>query len=378
MALKPVGGKYDGVWVNNLKNGDKSYYINYRDENNKPVKQLVGKNTLLNNFTAKDAYAKLIEMKYKLQNNEEIIIEHGRVSKIKLNDLWDKFFENNSLRVMDQQNYNKHIKPVFGNKDIKSLKSLHFEKFKQDLFAKKLEPQTVKHQLTLIRTIFNYAIKNGLVKNFTNPISGGKVKMPEIDNKRQGYLTKDQAKELLRILKATHTLTYHLTVLLLFTGVRFSEITGASAQKNKTGKDRYLKWADVNFNNNTIYFKKTKKGNDRHIAMGDTLLETIEYLYSHKVNDAVITNSTGGIVLKMPRYFMEAVEVIIPGNRNKDLKHKITVHSLRHTHASWLAESGLDILQIKEQLGHKNIEMTMRYAHLIPNKRHEATRALFL
>jgi len=79
----------------------------------------------------------------------------------------------------------------------------------------------------------------------------------------------------------------------------------------------------------------------------------------------------------MPDYFMTALETIRPGNKKEKTKNKITAHSLRHTHASWLAEGGLDILQIKEQLGHKNIEMTMRYAHLIPNIRHKATEALF-
>ena len=80
--------------------------------------------------------------------------------------------------------------------------------------------------------------------------------MPEIDNKRQGFLTKKQAKEILEILKSTHTLTYHLTVLLLFTGARFSEITGASDKKNKVGDGTPLRWNDVNFNSNTIFLKK--------------------------------------------------------------------------------------------------------------------------
>ncbi|MFW9626841.1 MAG: tyrosine-type recombinase/integrase, partial [Sulfurospirillum sp.] len=155
---------------------------------------------------------------------------------------------------------------------------------------------------------------------------------------------------------------------------RFSEVTGASSQKNKTGVETPLRWSDVNFNNKTIYFKKTKNGNDRHIAMNDLLLETMQHLHQNKMNDYVITNSAGGIILKMPAYFMTAVESVIPGNKERDSKYKITAHSLRHTHASWLAEAGLDILQIKEQLGHKNIEMTMRYAHLIPNIRHEMTR----
>lgn len=381
MALKPAGGKYEGVWINELKNGDISYYINYRDEFGKPVKVQVGKKTATSDFSVKDAYAKLIEVKYKLQHDQEPIIKGGRIAKLKLDDLWEEFFiyakADKKSWTIDEQNYNKHIRPIFGNKSVKSLNSLDFEKFKQDLFAKGLKAQTVKHQLTLIRTIINYALKHDLIKNFTNPLSNGKVKMPKIDNKRQGYLTKEEAKEILDVLKSIHPLTYHLTVLLLFTGARFSEITGASSKKNKTGEETPLKWSDVNFNNSTIYFKKTKNGNDRHIAMHDILKETIQYLYENKVNDNVITNSAGGIILRMPNYFMTAVEAIRPGNKEEKTKYKITAHSLRHTHASWLAEAGLDILQIKEQLGHKNIEMTMRYAHLIPNIRHDITTGIF-
>jgi integrase len=382
MALKPAGGKYEGVWINELKNGDISYYINYRNEHGKPVKVQVGKKTKTSDFSVKDAFAKLIEVKYKLQHDQEPILKSGRVAKVKFHDLWLEFLNyakaNKKSWIIDDQNYNKHIKPIFGNKTVKSLKSLDFENFKQDLFNKGLEAQTVKHQLTLARTIINYAIKHELIKNFSNPLANGKVKMPEIDNKRQAYLTKQQAKEILEILKSTHLLTYHLTVLLLFTGARFSEITGASSQKNKTGEETPLKWSDVNFNTQTIYFKKTKNGDDRHIAMNDILFETVQHLYENRVNDKVITNSAGGIILRMPNYFMTAVETVIAGNKAQHSKYKITAHSLRHTHASWLAEAGLDILQIKEQLGHNNIDMTMRYAHLIPNIRHEKTRSLLL
>lgn len=381
MALKPAGGKYEGVWINELKNGDISYYINYRNENGKPVKIQVGKKTAMSDFSIKDAHAKLIDVKYELQHGQEPTIKSGRTVKIKLDDLWAEFLDyakaNKKSWEMDKRNYEKHIKPIFGKRAVKSLKSLEFENFKQTLILKGLEPQTVKHQLTLIRTILNYAIKHDLIQNFTNPLAGGRVKMPAIDNKRQAYLTKEQAKEILEILKSLDTQTYHLTVLLLFTGARFSEITGASAQKNKASEVVPLKWQDVNFSNNTIYFKKTKNGNDRHVAIHYLLKETLLRLYETRKNDNVITNSTGGIILRMPNYFATAVEAVVPGNKEQDTKYKITAHSLRHTHASWLAEAGLDILQIKEQLGHKNIEMTMRYAHLIPNLRHKVTTKMW-
>ena len=45
-----------------------------------------------------------------------------------------------------------------------------------------------------------------------NPLANGKVKMPDIDNKRQSYLTKEQAKEILEIL---HSLEFMMVVLMM-------------------------------------------------------------------------------------------------------------------------------------------------------------------
>jgi len=54
-------------------------------------------------------------------------------------------------------------------------------------------------------------------------------------------------------------------------------------------------------------------------------------------------------------------------------KNRITPHSLRHTHASWLAQKGVNILHIKKQLGHKKLETTMRYAHISDTQRYQET-----
>ena len=56
--------------------------------------------------------------------------------------------------------------------------------------------------------------------------------------------------------------------------------------------------------------------------------------------------------------------------------HDFTFHDLRHTFASHLAMSGVDLLTIKELLGHKSINMTLRYAHLSPNHRRKAIASL--
>jgi integrase/recombinase XerD len=53
--------------------------------------------------------------------------------------------------------------------------------------------------------------------------------------------------------------------------------------------------------------------------------------------------------------------------------HKeVSVHSLRHTYATHLLEDGLDIVSIKELLGHAHIETTMMYLHVAQLERKKA------
>jgi site-specific recombinase XerD len=55
---------------------------------------------------------------------------------------------------------------------------------------------------------------------------------------------------------------------------------------------------------------------------------------------------------------------------------RIGWHVLRHTYASHLAMRGASLLEIKELLGHSDLSITMRYAHLSPNARRAAVKLL--
>ena len=374
MALKKASSKYPGIFINEYKNGNVAYYINYRNEEGTPTLKKVGMKTKQSNYTIMDAYDRLIEVKHKIATGEELPKVVQRKSKVLFEDIFEdylnwakankKTWKHNDLLV-----YNKHLS-YLAKSDPRTLKPKDFEELKQRKLTevdkktgRVLAPKTVQHILATARHIFNHAIKNELIKNLTNPIGSGRVRMPKVENQKIGFFTKEKAKELLELLQQRENKRlYELTTLLLFTGARFSEVAR-------------LTWSDINFNTNLIYFASSKDGNARYIKMSNRVLEVVNTLYKNKINNLVIPTINGNKYEKMPKEWQIEVDKLIPGNDDAN-KDRLTTHSLRHTHASWLAQSGVDILHIKEQLGHKKIETTMRYSHLIDDRRHQATERL--
>ena len=345
------------------KNGDFTYYITYKDANNKLKRVKVGEKS--QGITEHYCYAKRSELLnvIRLGEDPQQIIK-GRKKRFTFREAFDTYLVwakgNKSSWDRDQQLFETHLKSLH-DFNLVDLLPKHFEDLKQE---KKLtlSDRTVEYMLATARQIINHAIKNELIKGYNNPISNGKVKIPKPDNEKMAFLSKEQAEELLEILKDREIKTmYYLTVLLLYTGARFVEVAN-------------LTWNDINFLQRLIYFKSTKNGNSRQVYMTDLVYRILQEL--PKNTPYVLTDINGNLLKRMSKQWQLIVDDMIQGNVTAE-KYRITVHSLRHTHASWMALAGADILQIKEQLGHKKLDMTLRYAHLIPSQRHEVIRKIF-
>ena len=363
---------------------DKTFYVRYKDKNNKSCEKKIGKAS--ENITLQYAYQKQIEIKNKLNHGEEfekkskyrkiftfysafvLYMEHTKDNKI----TWKK----------DEELFNNHLKELHG-RELVSLTQYDFNKIKTEK-SKLYSQSTVKYILGVARQIINYAINHELVKNYSNPIAKGRVHMKQPNNEKLAFLQREEASLLLKELKQNHSkIIYDLTVVLLFTGARFSEVAS-------------LTWKDVNFKTNLIYFKPTKNGNSRYVLMTDLVKEII---LSRKDNESflIFPSQNEKQMLQMPRQWQDIVDELFPGNkpiitikdranltqeqklqREKQQKYRITVHSLRHSHASWMAISGkFTLMEIQKELGHKTIQMTQRYAHLIADQIHEKHNDVF-
>lgn len=143
-------------------------------------------------------------------------------------------------------------------------------------------------------------------------------------------------------------------LLSIHTGMRMSEQYG-------------LHWNQVDFERRQIHLSKTKNGNPRTIPLNSIALEALGHLRgeSKKCGTApVFPSLRGSAILQGSRgWFPTALE---------EAKIKAySWHCNRHTFASRLVMAGVDLRTVAELLGHRTLQMVMRYSHLAPE--HQAS-----
>jgi integrase len=126
--------------------------------------------------------------------------------------------------------------------------------------------------------------------------------------------------------------------------------------------------AGVDFKLGVIAVLQTKNGERLEIPMSDTLRETLRTIPRALAAGYVFPGRAGHAPVNVSKRFTRALqEAGIEG---------FVFHDLRHTFASYLIMAGVDLLTVKEFLGHKDIKMTLRYAHLAPDYKRSAMARL--
>jgi len=212
-------------------------------------------------------------------------------------------------------------------------------------------PATVNREFAFLRHVFNIAIRDGKIE--ANPV--GKLKALREPSGRVRYLTDEEEQQLMKALPTEHD--RDRVRVLLRTGFRRGEMLG-------------LRWRDVDFKAGVLTIPKSKNGDTRHVPM----TSTVRAILSRRPRTLdptalVFPNSEGRRDLRWAIKTVPAALRVakIPGFR---------FHDLRHTFASRLAMEGVDLMTIRELMGHKSMAMTLRYAHLSPGHRRTAIERL--
>jgi len=236
---------------------------------------------------------------------------------------------------------------TFGNVQLKEITPLEVDTYIRSR-ALTRKPATVNREVEILRHMFRKAME--WEKATENPVQH--VRPLRVNNRRLRFLS---VEEVNRLLEVADLSLYPILIVALNTGMRRGELFK-------------LRWKDLDFKTGFLRVADSKNGEPRQIPMNDLLVQTLKQIPRRLDSVYVFPGKTGNGLVDIRKRFSRALSEA----EIEDFKF----HDLRHTFASHLVMSGADLTTIKELLGHKSIEMTLRYSHLAPDHKKAAVRRL--
>lgn len=324
---------------NDLKKDKKKLYYIVYTLNGKKVWEPAGHSLKL---------ARELETKKKHDaNNKKLGIVNKELKNIAFDDFVDnQFIPHYRLKNKAFQSESSRFritKEFFGSMSLKSIKEYDIDRFLKYLQQERgISKSTINRYIATIKRMLNYAIELDIIG--INPARH--VKQMPVDNKRSRYLTQEEIQRLLKACKESKSdKLYYIVQIALKTGMRLSEILS-------------LRTTDVHMLDRYILIdqQNTKSSKQRFIPINDTLYECLtEYFDKYDVEDGAELFDN----LNIRKAYEKALE-------RAEIK-EFVFHDLRHTFASRLVQNEVGLYTVSELLGHSDISVTKRYAHL--NKR---------
>jgi site-specific recombinase XerD len=194
-----------------------------------------------------------------------------------------------------------------------------------------------KHMVYGLRYYFRLLGMNK--KAIALPSLKGNTKLPVL-------LNRSELKELFaapRLLKQRIVLT-----LIYSAGLRGQEVIN-------------LKIGDVDFERKTVHIRQSKYKKDRIVPLSDYMAHGLKQYLKAENPHIWLFNGKG----PDGRYSVRGLSWVMRENLKKtSIQKEVNIHSLRHTYATHLLEEGVDIVTLKNLLGHADITTTMIYLHV--------------
>ncbi len=267
------------------------------------------------------------------------------------------------MQVARAKSIVKHLEAFFG-KDVtlrdmgRRIGEYEFHRLSQTTKRGKApDSGTIRRELCLLRRMFNIAQKQWKW-NASNPVST--IELPRESKGRVRYLSPDELGRLFEALECVSDGWLKPFVFMaLDTGLRLNNLCG-------------LTWKEVDLPSRCIFIDSGKMKNNEYHATPLTAravmvleeLRKVRSLSNHVFHDK-------GHPLqdrKVQRAFIRALD--------RANIEDFRFHDLRHTYASYLRQNGVALDLISKLLGHKDLRMTERYAHLSLDPLKEAVKAL--
>ncbi len=381
MPIYKMDGKKDGLQKYRVR-------INYVDKE--------GKSRQLDRIAYGKEAAKELELRLSNENKSDIISP-----RLTVQQLYDEYIAVKQYEIREssldtaKRKITQYVLPILKNYKLTALTPAVLEDWKRQISecpnskkkGEKLSTKMKKNIYGEFRAMLNYAVKLEYINK--NPlITVGNFKNPYEEKKKIDFYTSEEFKKYIKSAKQNATELSQSTVsmyewnfyvffnIAFYTGMRKGEIYA-------------LRWNDIE--NNIIHISRSitqkLKGGDREtppknkssirsITIPLPLKKVLDkHLQCYKKVSGFNENwrICGGEV---------CIRNTNVDNHNKRYAElagikKISIHGFRHSHASVLANNGINIQEIARRLGHSNVEITWNtYSHLYPQEEERALAVL--
>ena len=366
----PINKVFDKNGKPVKKDGKQKYRvrINYTDNNgtNKQIERTA--------YGADEAKQLELELKYQFK-------ETAPAARMTVNELYQKYIVAKTHEVRETSLIKSinviscHVLPYLGDCKLNKLNVQNLQLWKNKIESLNLSAKMRKNIYSEFRTMLYFGVKLEYLPN--NPLlKVGNFKAPLEDHKEMLYYTPEEFKLFISVARDVAEKTEQLNKWDLYVFFYIAFFTGA-----RKGEIKALTWNDII--DNEIHITKSIakiKGEDkitppknkssiRNIGIPKPLKIVLDEHYNRCKTFAQDFNDDyficGGIIpLK---------DATI---ENANVKH-IRIHDFRHSHASFLANNGINIQEIARRLGHSDIKITLQtYSHLYPKERERALQVL--
>ena len=315
--------------------------------------------------TSNKKLAEAILSKKRLLIAENRYLDVRRESGVKFRDFSAEYLEryskpNKRSWKSSDSNSIKKLNRFFGDLELSKITQQMVEEYvrlrratkkrRQDGKESYLAPATVNRELSCLKTMFTKAMEWDQVES--SPCV--KVWKLKENNARTRFLTDEEIERLMKaalLPKLRQVITVFIN-----TGMRKGELQN-------------LKWLDLDFDRNLITLPRTKNGKVHYIPMNEVTKQVLLQRRIAKESPLLVFSGTKA---NRPWDFVTAFRLA----RKRANLTDVRIHDLRHTFASHLCMKGVDIMTVKELLGHSSLEMTQRYSHLTDRHKAEAVARL--
>jgi site-specific recombinase XerD len=367
--------KYEGVQYYLKENGYKTYYVRFKNEQNKLRRVKIGCETEgVTEVYCKNKRVEIINAILKGEQPPKIVKSKKEI--LTLDTVAKQYFStkdasNSTFERLSK--YNKHLAPNLGMKEITKITKNDLMELQQKALSNGLSNQTANMIVELFGTIFNFGFKEELYET-VSPVS--RITKLKVKNSRERFLSKYEIDELFHTCKEVDQLKELGCVLELFCKVSLT--TGSRMESIL-----HLKKCDVDLQNEIIRLTDFKGGGEIYSGYITNTTREILHKTLSKIgfNDCIVSFNYDGKKLtgrQIQRKLKPVLdELFNKGLDLKDRKNRIVIHSLRHTFASQLALANVPIRQIQELLNHSDISQTVRYAKLQDEANKQALQNIF-